>query len=315
MVRLTGVPRAARPAAADVLQRLQLRKLVKPAVQALQDGAITAGHAVELARLRPGDQSRMLDHAREESVASLQGWIARSVAIPAPDGVVPVADNWDVILPAETLRSEAYVALGDELSGIERGGPLSSAEECEHAVDALVVVGLRRGTRLRICPRRSRCEKHWQEHVEGLKRKREQERQWKLEDAARVRERDKNERERKRWSKEMTALRQHLLSGTWDADAMIRVVLDALRSDCHQQTPPGLDPLHEAAYLAVTAKSWDRDGVVARARVLGVRLDRQGHLVEPKRGDHGLAPEAVQPSARAAAACDGPSPDGSGGGI
>lgn len=170
----------------------------------------------------------------------------------------------------------------------ERGGPLSSVEKCKHTVDALVVVGLRRGTRIRICPRRSRCTTHWKEHVEHLKRKREQ-----------------------------AALRKHLLSGTWDADAMIRVVLDALRSDDGRKPPPaGLDPLHEAAYLAVTGGSWDREGVVARARVLGVQLDRRGRLVEPKRGDHGPIPPGVQPSARAAAACDGPSAaDGSGGGI
>ena len=162
----------------------------------------------------------MLDHARKESVASLQGWIARSVAIPAPEGVAAVTDNWDTIRPAGTLGTDAYVVIGDELSGGAPGGPLCSVEKCKHTVNALVVVGQRRGTRLRICPRG---------HVEYLKRKREQERKWKREDAARDRERDAAERERKAWAKEMTALRKHVLSGTWDADAMIRVVLDALR--------------------------------------------------------------------------------------
>ena len=92
---------------------------------------------------------------------------------------------------------------------------------------------------------------------------------------------------------------------------MIRVVLDALRTDHRQgKSMPGLDPLHEAAYITVIAKDWNRDSVVARARDLGVKLDRQGRLVEPRRGDHGPAPKkAVQPSARAAAG------DGSGGGI
>ena len=73
--------------------------------------------------------------------------------------------------------------------------------------------------------------------------------------------------------------------------------------------PPAPVEVHDALEGA-------RRAVVARARVLGVRLDRQGRLVEPKRGDHGPIPPGVQPSARAAAACDGPSAaDGSGGGI
>ena len=297
-----------------VYSRLQMAKLTKPAAAALGGGEITAGHAVELARLRPGDQNRMLAAARNVSVSGLQAEIARTVMIPAPEGVVPVVDSWNTHRPAGSgvLATDAYVVVGDSLDSDAHDGPQSSVEQCKHAVDALVVLGRRRGTRVRICPRRSRCETHWKEHVERLAQIRERDRRWKREAEENDRRREAENKRLRQWHDvELPEIRRAVLSGTWDVEAMIRVVLDALRNAHRGQLPSGLsglEPLHAAAFLAVTGTSWNRDSVVARARALGVKLDRRGRLVEPRRG--GPAPKkAVQPSARAAAG------DGSGGGI
>lgn len=72
--------------ASYVYQRLKLAELIPPAKKAFFDDAVTAGHAILLARLQPSDQAEALKIATDEnryrgtmSVRELSGWIAENI--------------------------------------------------------------------------------------------------------------------------------------------------------------------------------------------------------------------------------------------
>ena len=258
-----------------VFQRLQLLKLRSDAMAALDAGRISAGHAVELARLEPGVQRRALDWLEQcdwrLSVREIQHWIGHHVRVPVPAGCVPVADRWTV---SREQRSNDVLAV-DAFHEITSGDA-----ECAHAVDAMVALGSQRGRRMRICPRTSRCEQHWGEHFSGLRARAEAEKKWEA-------ERQKWERERKRderWRTEtLPDLHAAVAEGTWPVGVMMTVVLEVMRSEFRHnvECPPGLEPLHEAAWLAIFGAGVPSEDVVRnRLAVLGLHLDRRGRIKE-----------------------------------
>ena len=267
-----------------VFQRLQLLKLRSDAMAALDAGRISAGHAVELARLEPGVQRRALDWLEQcdwrLSVREIQRWIGHHVRVPVPAGCVPVADQWTV-------------------SGEQRGKDVLAADafhefdgdaECAHAVDAMVALGSQRGRRMRICPRTSRCEQHWGEHFSGLRARAETKKKWEAERQKRDRQWERDRKRAERWRTEILPdLHAAVAEGTWPVDVMIQVVLEVMRSEFRHhnvERPPGLEPLHEAAWLAIFGGGVASEDVVRnRLAVLGLHLDRRGRIEMMRQAD------------------------------
>ena len=262
--------------------RLQLRKLITDAAEQLAAGRITAAHGVELARLRPTDQARALGEAGRASVSGLQRWIGLRIRLPVPDGVVPIADTWEVRREdrgRDVLAPEAYHVLGGETAAAAASDP-PGTPECGNAVDALVVLGERRGRRVRICPRGSRCEQHWGEYYRARRQQAARDKKYAAEMQRHERDQARRTAERERWDREiMPAIAAAVAARTWDVDDMIRVVLGELRHDHRgDNPPPGMEPLLECVWLTIVGDYWERGRVIAAARVLGLDIGDDGVL-------------------------------------
>ena len=268
-----------------VYQRIQLAKLAPEPLQALQDGDITAGHAVEIARLEPGDQRAILRAAgRGMSVSRLQDFIVETIPLKAPEGVVPISISWDQT-PRGVLRYGEVCVIRPPrgLQDHDHGPTIHcSADECEHAVDALVVLGRGRGTRLRVCQYSSRCETHWSERLREKEKDAAEMRRRKAEGDRREKTWQRDERRRERWRKATPDIADLVARGTWDVDAMISAALDAIRTEhrhANLPTPEGLDPLHELAWHAVTMHQYRPESMLKRARMLGITVRVRGDAV------------------------------------
>ena len=175
-----------------VHQRVQLLKLTAGCLASVEAGRVSAGHAVEIARLEPADQDLALAECDFEgrdvpswkepaSVRGLKRWIRDHIPLtrrdPAaahrgvPVTLSPYLDNHNgTLTPAERkriLRADAFRVVKDGTAAC--------------AVAAVVVLGERAGEALRICPRRSKCETHWGEHFREQARRRKEEERWKQE--------------------------------------------------------------------------------------------------------------------------------------
>ena len=234
---------------------------------------------------RPNDQARALGEAGRASVSELQRWIGLRIRLPTPDGVVPIADTWEVRREdrgRDVLAPEAYHVLGGETTAAAAADP-PDTPECGNAVDALVVLGERRGRRLRICPRRSRCKTHWGNFLSRRRLQKERNKKYAAEQKSYLLQQDRQNAARDKWNEQiMPAIAAAVAGGTWEVDDMLRVVLEDLRLRCGELDPPaGMEPLHECTWRTILNMSyWERARVVAAARVLGLDLGDDGVLAE-----------------------------------
>lgn len=175
-----------------IYQRLQLRKLTPAGRASVEAGRLSAGHATEIARLQPDDQERALIkcdfHCRDDVVQSweqelslrgLEEWIKNNIPLSRRN-------------PAQAAKGVPIV-LGHYLPG-EGGGKFTGKEErkkillhrdfelvrepCEHTIDGVVWLGSKAGAIKPICPRRSRCKKHWGAVFAAEKKERERTKKW-----------------------------------------------------------------------------------------------------------------------------------------
>lgn len=217
------------------------------------------------------------------SVSRLQNFIAENILLEAPEGVVPISISWPRT-PRGVLRfGEICLIRAPGLQDHDHGPTIrASADECEHAVDALVVLGRRRGSRLRVCPFSSGCELHWADQLRQERADAEEMRKRKAASTEREKTWQREERRRKRWRKAAPDIADLVARGTWKVDAMISAALDALRDENRHAdlpTPKGLDPLHEMAWHAVTVHKFRPESMVKRARMLGITIRVRGDTV------------------------------------
>lgn len=205
-----------------VYQRLQLRKLTPGCRASVTAGRLSAGHATEIARLQPDDQERALREcdfaAREEedaafdwenelSLRGLERWIKNHIPISrrnperAAKGVPILLDPHfpthalvDTAERKKILLKPQFVLVG------------KAEKSCKHTIDGVVFLGPYAGDVRRICPRKSRCRRHWGRYFEGVKQEREQAAEREAEYRRRDAEREHLEAERERAKAEIAPL-------------------------------------------------------------------------------------------------------------
>jgi ParB/RepB/Spo0J family partition protein len=176
-----------------VWERLKLLDLTKAAQQHLDHGRITVGHAIRLARLKPADQARALEHGVFEpegptldlvhdlhakkavSLRELDAWIATHVrfdpqhagaAAPLEFGevaarvehakeVVPI--TYEHMIPADVRDADARTYTPQTW---KRADGEAGSKSCASAVLGVVAVGRDYGTAFNVCVDKS-CDVHW----------------------------------------------------------------------------------------------------------------------------------------------------------
>ena len=272
-----------------VYQRLQLLKLAAPARKAVEQGAITAGHAVELARLEEADQAAALVACQEDtsptgralSVRGLQRWVRGNVhldrlrdgeaaAAAAEDGVLHVVRERWLQLPrgaGRVLAPQAYKAV-------------KTITACQHAARAVVVFGEGQGERLLACPRRSKCATHWKDYVAEQERSREEQAKndarWKRQDAAAARQ---TPGRRGLGQTRAKPIRDALLAGPPLTDAQARCVVEWLASYVARDLDIDLEAVTAenalrtlATVAAFKPGDWNHAEIEQRAEALGAAV-------------------------------------------
>lgn len=160
-----------------IYQRLQLRRLTPACRASVEAGRLSAGHAVEIARLQPDDQDRALaecdftgrdvpDWRRPASVRDIKLWIRNWVPLGRRD---PAAALQGVpIVTEHYIRPEAGLSKQEQRAILQPGKYVvvsPAAGPCGHDAQGVVVLGADAGKLLRICPRRSKCKTHWAERI------------------------------------------------------------------------------------------------------------------------------------------------------
>jgi ParB/RepB/Spo0J family partition protein len=184
-----------------VYDRVKLLELV-PEVQALlRDDKITAGHAILLARLKPGEQTRaidvdkgglfereyalddpdrggpMLDPVKAKSVRGLDAWIAEHVRFDAAAIDTMIFPETAAVLTAAREAEEKIVKITHEYHLQEsardpkertyssmswkRADGTHKSKPCEHAVIGVIVGGPGRGKAFKVCVDKDKCAQHW----------------------------------------------------------------------------------------------------------------------------------------------------------
>lgn len=174
-----------------IYQRLQLQKLTANCRASVAAGRLSAGHAVEIARLEPPDQElalRQCDFAvrevpapeweKELSLRGLVQWIRHRIPISRRDPVkaskgIPIVLDHYLPNGAAVGKDEKKKILLKSAFALVRGRP------CKHAVDGVVWFGDDAGAIQSVCPRQSRCKEHWGKYFAAQKEQQRREKAWK----------------------------------------------------------------------------------------------------------------------------------------
>ena len=281
-----------------IYQRLQLRRLTEACRASVEAGRLSAGQAVEIARLQPDDQDLALaecdftgrdvpDWKQPASVRDLKSWIRDHVPLGRRD-------------PAAALRGKPIITghyIGDDaaLSKQEKRAILKpdkyvavrKTDACGNDVQGVVVLGVDAGKLLRICPRSSKCETHWAARLEDEAAYRERQKK------AYTADQDRRDAERARFDAEVLprideALAQAVLNDAAAARAVHVICTEerwALRVD-----DVDLDEaITEETWfewllrLAIHLRAYGREELLERARGLLPHLDVPADVCKTER--------------------------------
>jgi ParB/RepB/Spo0J family partition protein len=182
---------------AYVYARLKLAALTKPAAELLRAGRITAGHAILLARLKPGEQALaikagLFEHERLRygttssrkaiSVRQLEDWITNHARFDAGAVDAELHPATAAALTQAREKAEKIVAITNDHFVQESArtkdrvfGPASwkriTGKRCAHAATGVIVVGPGRGEAFPVCVEKKKCAVHWPQERRAAKRR------------------------------------------------------------------------------------------------------------------------------------------------
>ncbi len=191
-----------------VYDRMKLLSLTKEARKAFADGRFAAGHAIILARLKPDDQKRALQHGalyetqhllwdpagdgppeeavKPVSVRELQAWVDKHVRFETgdadpmlfPETAKTLTEAQETKTKVVSITHEYQVhpeARGEGRIYTTRSWKRADGKEgsklCPRSVTGVLVAGPGRGEALDVCINKDHCNVHWKKEQQAKKKK------------------------------------------------------------------------------------------------------------------------------------------------